>query len=138
MNNMIYTKPYIIEKWSGFDDCIFEALNDFYFTYHLMPKMLLANKHTFSQIDFMANIIPELRKTSGDFDEVTNEFIPVKEGEDFKLYQYATLNCTVEFNIENNIEDKAFVLKYDSESKSNDDELNILPIQEIKYELAII
>ena len=49
---------YTIDKWTNWNDCIDDAVEEFTEEFGVFPNILKANEHTFSQINFLINNVP--------------------------------------------------------------------------------
>ena len=51
---MIFKKIYSIENWTEWTKILNDAIKDFKKAFSFNPNIMLANKHTFSQINFFS------------------------------------------------------------------------------------
>ena len=123
---MIKTKKYNIQKWTEWHNTISISVDDFHTQYGLYPNILSSNDHTFSQIDYMINIIPGAKKNVFEVDDITQERSQVQQGEYLEINSYSADDFVVTFVVDNDLKDKSIVLMYDDSPDwdDEDDELD--------------
>ncbi len=122
---MKYSKTYKFQEWNNWDHTIADAIDDFFDTFHLYPHILLCNKFTFSQIDFITTINPEKREHASPVDEFLNK-------EEINLAAFIKGPCELEFGVEVKLEIGAFSLVFDDEADwGDDDDEKFLPVDEV-------
>lgn len=108
-----------------------EAIEDFYVSFSIHPIILEANLHTHSQIDFLVNVVPGEKEKLHHVNELTHEVSYPKLNEKVGINQFSTTNCSLEFAVDDQLEDKEFVLVYDSDPDwGGDDDDSVDPIVE--------
>ena len=113
------------DKWEEWGKTIADAINDFYRNYAFQPNILEANKHTFSQFDFLSNVNPKDRERVANVDDVTGKTkLPDKE-ENILLNGYNYCDTEIEFAVDNLLSDKEFRLIYDDEPEWDEPELPV-------------
>lgn len=55
---MKFEKCYSLKNWTEWNSSFAETIDDFYKSYSFYPNILEANSYTYSQIDFLINVIP--------------------------------------------------------------------------------
>ena len=122
---MKFQKTYELINWVDWHHSIFESLEDFYNTFSFYPNILEANKHTFSQFDFLVNVVPgEDLKVK----RIENEFTSNKSREEIRLASFKTEKCSIDFAVDEIIEDKKFILIYDSDPEWDDGDDKIIDV----------
>lgn len=113
---MSLEKSYKITKWTAWSDLIGEAIDDFRAEFGLSPNILVATAHTFSQIEYVVNIIPGSHKNVIYFTEDKEE-VPATEEDRLELTHYKYGDCLVQFAYmpEGDIQDKQFILMYEED-----------------------
>ena len=92
-------KKYTIDLWEQWNKTISDAIDDFYTTYLNYPNIIEANKHTFSQFDFLINIIPDELDRVVHRDELTNEIIPILKDEYVEISSFSNMHCSLDFAV---------------------------------------
>ena len=118
---MTKTKKYEVKKWTDWHNVISSSTDNFYDIYGLYPNILIANNHTYSQIYFMINIIPNAKKSVFHIDDQTQEHIPVHDDEQIEINGYEAENYALTFAVDNEIADKSFTLMFDDNPDWDDD-----------------
>lgn len=117
---MKITKEYQLDRWTEWNYFLAVCIEDFIAAYSFSPNILEANVHTYSQIDFLINVIP------GEKDKLksvyTKSGINEKPGEDEEVginsFQHA--KALLDFAIDNSLTDKEIKLIYDSNPEWED------------------
>jgi len=133
-------KKYEFIKWNDWDHCVAKSINDFHQIYSLYPNILLANRHTHSQINFITTINEEKKnnlhlvvdENIGNYlDSIISE-----NDETVRITSFSENNCELFFAIatEPELTDKEFVLLYDDDPDGDGDEDDILPKPEPEHE----
>jgi hypothetical protein len=127
---MKFEKKYKFETWNNWNDIIHTSSLDFYTQFHFYPNYLLANFHTFSQIDFIANIRPDMKAN------VIKHNEPVEPDEEIGIGLFTDKVCGFElqFCYEDEMSDKEFILIYDDEP--DEDEEDDFPVEVLPVEVA--
>ena len=125
-NNMTIEKKYLIKenKWTEWNETLADAIDDFHTFYALYPNILQANDYTFSQFDFLVNIIPDERHKVVRVDDVAGTTSLPDKTENillsgFNYCKTADIDCAVD----NQLADKEFRLVYDDESEWDEPEI---------------
>ena len=129
-------KTYTIEegKWTKWNDTLADAIDDFHIVYTLYPNILQANDYTFSQIDFLVNIIPDERQKVVKVDDVKGTMSIPNKTENIALQSFnycdlADIDCAVD----NQLTDKEFRLVYDDEPEWDEQEMpEDCPVNELE------
>jgi hypothetical protein len=115
---------------------IADSIDNFYKNFSYYPIVLEANSHTYSQIDFLINEIPNEKEKVGKINESTNMIEQPDENQYIKISSFETSKASVEFAVDNNLKDKEFRLIYDSDPAWDEDDLIIdLPVDEFEKDL---
>ncbi|MEI6152872.1 MAG: hypothetical protein WCR01_10615 [Bacteroidota bacterium] len=121
-------KKYEFIKWNDWDHCIADSIKDFHQIYNLYPNILLANRHTYSQIDFITSINEEKKNNLLlVVDENIGNYLDslISENDEFgTITSFSEDNCELFFAIatEPELTDKEFVLLYDDDPDGDGDE----------------
>lgn len=139
---MKHTKNYEILRWNDWDHIIARSIDDFFQTFSIYPNILLANKYTYSQIDFITTINPEKEKNANRIvDDKIGEYLEslmTDKNEGVGLTSFQKKLCELDFAVEKELKDKEFALVFDDNPEWGDDNDN-LPITEldIKHKTVI-
>ncbi|MEI8203314.1 MAG: hypothetical protein WCH34_09900 [Bacteroidota bacterium] len=128
-------KKYTIVLWEQWNKTISDAIDDFYETFLNYPTIMEANSHTYSQFDFLINIIPDELGRVEHRDELTNQVLPISEDEYVEISSFSNKHCSLDFAVFEEHEDREFLLIYDDEPDWDNDGNNIIivdPIDEIE------
>ena len=112
-------KTFIIKNWNDWDDIINDSIRVFFETYSVHPNILLANTHTFSQFDFITTISPKRDNAKNDLGKSP------ENNEEITLISFENAMCDIDFSVDEKIEDKRFVLIYDTEPDWGDNTITI-------------
>ncbi|GEM_PF-1792528 len=118
---MKFEKKYIIEKWIEWNTILSNAIGDFNTVYSLAPNILEANNHTYSQIDFLTNVVPGEKDKLYRTDELTERILKPQPNENVGVSGFNSAACSLGFAIDNNLNDRKFRLVYDSDPEWNDE-----------------
>lgn len=119
-------KKYSITTWTKWNAIFSEAIDDFFATFTYYPNILQANSHTYSQIDFLVNEVPNEKNRVSRKDLLSNKLIKPMGREQIVLVSFENLKCKVDFTLDYKLEDKEFLLIYDSDPDwDNDDNIII-------------
>jgi hypothetical protein len=131
---MKFSKNYQFQEWNDWDHTIAGAIDDFLVTYQLNPQILLCNKYTYSQIDFITTINPDKRKNVSPIDDFCNN------DEQIQLAEFCKDNCNLKFGVDESLAIKEFSLVYDDEADWGDDEdeINTIDCGKSKKNLIIV
>jgi hypothetical protein len=118
-------KEYKFNKWTEWEKRIDRAIEDFYNEFALTPKYLYANEHTFSQIDFVVNLQTEFKcENFYHVNEKTGERTHVSKNDEEEICSYTSDEFEIMFCINNDLNDKRFVLGFDEDDDDEDDDDN--------------
>ena len=123
---MEFSKKYEFVNWNDWDHCVAYSIKDFYRIYKLYPNILLANRHTHSQIEFITAIIEEKKNNLHPVvdESIGNYLDSIVSGNDESgpITSFSDDNCDLVFAIatEPELNDKEFVLLYDDEPEDDD------------------
>jgi len=133
---MRFEKSYSLAKWTEWNSSLAKTIDDFYATYSFYPNILEANRYTFSQFDFLINMIPGEKQKLYRMDELTNKRIEPQEMEEVSIFSYKSDFGSVEFAIDEDLGDKEFLLIYDSDPDWEDGSINENPVEdELSFEI---
>jgi len=127
---MRFEKGYNLAKWTEWNSIFAETIDDFYESYSFYPNILEANRYTYSQIDFLINVIPGEKQNLHRIDELTNKLIQPQEIEEVSIFSYESDFCLVEFAIDENLSDKDLLLIYDSDPEWEDNSIKENPVED--------
>lgn len=124
--DMVFKKEYVFDKWTEWEDCIDDAIEDFFDDFDLFPNVLTANKYTFSQINFLVNNIPGKKDGIYFIEQQSKMKIPVDEEMEIELGRYESEDYSIQFYFDQRIKDKIFILEYkeDLDDDEDDDDEN--------------
>jgi hypothetical protein len=135
---MRFEKSCNLTKWTEWNSTFAKTIDDFYVSYSVYPNILEANRYTYSQIDFLFNVIPGEKQKLHRIDELTNKIIQPQEIEEVSIFSYKSDFCSVEFAIDENLSDKDFLLIFDSDPDWGDDSINKIPVENEKLVFNIL
>jgi len=121
-------KTYSIKngEWTKWSETLADAIDDFHIIYSLYPNILQANDYTFSQFDFLVNIIPDERRQVIKEEDVTGAISLPDRTENISLKSFDYCDLTgIDFAVDNLLADKKFRLVYDDESEWDEPEIPI-------------
>ena len=120
---MLLEKRYKIKKWSAWNDIISDATVDFFEEFNFYPNILLANKYTFSQFNFIVQIDSLHEHKLYEEDEITGEkHYNYESGTDPSMRGFSTSNCELAFCYDLEFPDKEFALFYDDDPDFGDND----------------
>ena len=125
---MKFQKVYSIKEgeWTRWSDTIADAIRDFCSVYTFYPNILEANDHTFSQFDFLVNIMPNERQRVVCTDDVTGTTKLPDEIENILLRSFDFCDeADIDFAVDNQLADKKFRLIYDDEPEWDEQEIPV-------------
>jgi len=110
-------KTYSIKegKWTKWSSALADAIKDFYSTNTLYPNILEANEYTFSQFDFLTNIMPDERQNVVIEDSLAGTRSLPNCSEKILLSGYNNNDADIDFAVDNQLADKEFRLVYDDD-----------------------
>lgn len=120
--DMDFKREFTIDKWTSWTEKIDDAVNDFIEEFDLFPNILIANEHTFSQINFLINNIPGEKKNVFIYDEKSKKQVSAENTEFVYVDSYTCDDYTLIFTLNPDLEDKKFILDYDEDKLRDDDE----------------
>ena len=121
-------KIYSIKKgeWTKWADTVADAVRDFYNVYTFYPNILEANNYTFSQFDFLTNVVPSERQRAVRHDDAEEIKGLPDETENIRLCSFSFRNTAdIDFAVDNKLADKEFRLVYDDEPEWDNPEITI-------------
>lgn len=116
--------------WSDWDDTVNNSIHVFFETYSVLPNILVANTHTYSQFDYITTISPKRKNAMNDIGESP------EHNEEITLISFENAMCDIDFSIDEKIEDKCFILIYDADPDWESDKTN-MPIPEKEFDNVI-
>ena len=135
---MRFEKSYSLTRWTEWNLILSDSIEDFKCTYSLNPNILEANRYTYSQIDFLINIIQGEKQKLYRKDELLNQRLIPADTEEVGIIAYESDNANVDFAIDENLSDKEFLLIYDSDPDWGDDSITKNPVEDEKLVFNII
>ena len=113
---MAYKRQYIFGKASNWDSEISDAVDDFKHVLEMNPNILMANSHTFSRLDVLANTRSEniVHKSTGE---------RAKEGKFVGISAFVYSDGELEFCIGDHINDNEYLLIYDDNPEDDGESL---------------
>ena len=122
-----------IKRWTNWKKTVEKAIDYFVYVYGLYPNVMLANKYTFSQINFIVCNLPEDRKNIRNFDEKTLKITPVEKYKEISLVGIRSKNYFLRFIADDVMSDKRFILFYHDGSfldidDDDDDDDKVKPV----------
>jgi hypothetical protein len=138
---MKHIKSFEILRWNDWDHIIARSIDDFFLTFSIYPNILLANKYTYSQIDFITTINPEKKKNAHRIvDDKIGEYLEsltTDKNEGVGLTSFQKNLCELDFAIEKELKDKEFTLVFDDNPEWGDDNDN-LPVTQLDIRHKIV
>jgi hypothetical protein len=137
---MEFSKKYEFINWNDWDHCVADSIRDFHQVYNLYPNILLANRHTHSQIDFITSINEEkMNNLLLVVDENIGNYLDslISENDEFGMItSFLDDNCELIFAIaiEPELTDKEFFLLFDDDPEGDGDDDGILPAPQAEHE----
>ena len=107
-------KKYQIQNWTVWYETINQSIIQFHEEFSFYPTILEANNYTFSQFDFLINIVPNEKKNVFRINELTNIKENISEKENVMISGFKTANTEIDFSVDEELNDKEFRLIYDS------------------------
>ena len=135
---MILEKIYSIKEgeWTKWSDTLADAIKDFHNIYTYYPNILQANDHTFSQFDFLTNVVPDERQRVVHEDDITGVKTLPDETENILLRGFNFCNAAdIDFAVDNQLADKEFRFVYDDEPDWDEPEM---PVECPENEVEIV
>jgi len=127
---MRFEKSYNLAKWTDWNSSLAETMDDFCNVYSFYPNILEANSYTYSQIDFLINVIPGEKQKLYRNDELLNQRQIPAETEEVGVIAYESDVGNVDFAIDEKLGYKEFRLVYDSDPEWEDETIIGIPIDE--------
>ena len=134
---MRFEKSYNLTKWTEWNSSFDETIDDFYASFSFYPNILEANSYTYSQIDFLINVIPGEKQKLYRNDELLNQKLKPAETEEVGIIAYESDMGNVDFAIDENLGYKEFQLVYDSDPEWEDDSITKIPVEDEKFDLIL-
>jgi len=118
-------KTYSIKEgaWTQWNKTIAEAIKDFCSVYTFYPNILVANDHTFSQFDFLVNVMPGERQCVSSKDDITGVLNFPSESTEISLGGFTSCDVDLDFAVDHQLADREFSLVYDDEPDWNEPEI---------------
>jgi hypothetical protein len=135
---MRFEKSYKLTKWTEWNSSLAKNIDDFYVSYSFYPNILEANRYTYSQIDFLINVIPGEKQKLYRNDELLNQRLKPAETEEVGIIAYESDIGNVDFAIDENLAYKEFRLVYDSDPEWEDETITMIPVEDEKLIFNII
>jgi hypothetical protein len=135
---MRFEKSYNLTKWTEWNSSLAKTIDDFYVSYSFYPNILEANRYTYSQIDFLINVIPGEKQKLYRNEELLNQRLIPAESEEVGIIAYESDNGNVDFAIDEDLRDKEFLLIYDSDPEWEDNSINRIPVEDEKFVYNIL
>ena len=107
-------EKYKIHLWTKWGELLNDAIERFSKKHSFLPNIIEANNHTYSQFDFVTNINDAERENVSRIDDSRSRILPV-DGEEINIGSYQNDLTSLEFAIDEELEDKEFRLIYDSD-----------------------
>jgi hypothetical protein len=134
-----------IKKWTSWKKTVDQAIDFFIYVYGLYPNAMIANKHTFSQINFIVSNVPADRSKILDFDEKTLKIKPVEKHKEINLVGIRSHDFFLRFIPDDEMPDKKFMLYYhdgpflnwDDDDDDDDDKVKPVPITPLSQNVFI-
>lgn len=126
---MKFEKKYTLTRWTEWNLFLAQSIEDFFQSFSFYPNILEANNHTHSQIDFLTNVVPGEKDKLYRKDELTNSKLKPLPGEDVCVSVFKSSACSLDFAVDNNLNDREFRLNYDSNPEWDNQELEPNPIE---------
>jgi hypothetical protein len=130
---MKFEKVYTIEKWTLWSSFLKQSFDDFYHLFSFYPNILEANNHTFSQIDFLTNVVPGEKEKLRRINNVTGEITVPEPNEKISLTAFQTEANDLDFAVDENLLDRELRLVYDSEPDWGDEASFNVPIEKNEF-----
>ena len=103
-------------EWTKWADTLADAIMDFHNAYTYYPNILEANDHTFSQFNFLTNVVPGERQYCTYKNDITGKKRLPDETEYIRLCCFRLYGADdLDFAVDNELADKEFRLVYDDE-----------------------
>jgi hypothetical protein len=101
---MFLEKKYYFNKWSTWNKRISESSENFFKNFNCYPNLLFANEHTFSQINYITSIIPDLKLN----------FFKLNPGfKEVEIAYYISKKYEIRFAYDIDLPHKEFILVFD-------------------------
>ena len=118
---MVFQNIYTISKWTDWSHNLANSINDFHNKFSFYPNILEANSYTHSQIDFLTNVDSEERKKVVRKNEELDMDVLPSEEDVINLSVFQVNKCSLDFAVNEELNDKELQLIYDSEPDWDDD-----------------
>lgn len=112
---MKFEKKYSLIRWTDWNSFLDHSIDDFSQSFSFHPNILEANQHTYSQIDFLTNVVPGEKDKLYRNDELTEKVLKPQPNEDVGVSGFNSAACSLDFAVDNNLNDREFRLVYDSD-----------------------
>ncbi len=133
-----------IKKWTNWKKTVENSIDYFVSVYGFYPNIMFANKHTFSQINFIVNNVPADRKKVLNFDEKTFKIKPVEKHKEISLVGIRSNHYFLRFIIDEEMSDKKFILYYHDgpflnwdDDDDDDDKFKPIPPSPISHNVLV-
>ena len=118
---MKFEKQYKFETWNEWNHIIHFSAKDFFEQFHFYPNYLLANHYTFSQIDFIANIRPDINVYETDESTGKDYLMDKEKGIGIGTFTDKDCGFEIQFCYDDEMTDEDFNLIYDDEPDEDDE-----------------
>lgn len=135
---MKFEKKYTIAKWTAWNSFLAHSIDDFYVVYSYYPNILEANRHTYSQIDFLVNVTPGERDRLVRKSDLLNWEVLPDADEEVGISTFKTSQCALDFAVNDKLPDKEFLLIYDSDPDWDHGEIPTDPVEEEKISVRVL
>lgn len=126
---MKFEKVYTLTQWIYWNLFLENSIDDFFQSFSFHPNTLEANKHTHSQIDFLTNVVPGEKDKLYRKDELTEAVLKPLPDEDVGVSGFNSSACSLDFAVDNNLNDREFRLVYDSDPEWDEETVDTNPIE---------
>ena len=129
---MKFAKRYKISNWMDWNSQLSENIEDFFLSFSIFPNILEANPLSYSQIDFLVNVVPDEKNKLHRKDDFTNQILRPRSHENVGITAYSNDCCMIDFAINENLKDKEFKLVFESNPDWGDEENTLIPVDQLE------
>lgn len=126
---MKFEKQYTMKQWTEWNLFLEYSIDDFFQSFSFHPNILEANEHTHSQIDFLTNVLPGEKDNLYRLDELTGNILKPLPDEDVGVSGFNSSACSLDFAVDNNLNDREFRLVYDSDPEWENQTVDPNPVE---------
>ena len=134
---MLFRNKYTVSRWTDWSHQLSDSIDNFYNQYSKYPNIFEANSYTYSQIDFLTNVDSNERSKVIKKNELSNISEPPSGDDLIKLSSFLSNNCSLDFAINEKLDDKEFMLIYDSEPDWDGESTKITAPVEVRQSVLI-